>query len=397
MKRHAFLKNKDEIITKALYKDGSMKLKRVGLIGWRGMVGSVLMERMAEEGDFDLIDPLFFSTSQIGASGPFFGRATSVLGDAFHIESLKTLDIILTCQGGEYTQSVYPKLLAAGWKGYWIDAASTLRMKDDAILCLDPINFNQIQEGIQKGIKTFVGGNCTVSLMLMALGGLYQANLVEWVSAHTYQAASGAGAKNMRELLQQMGQTYQAVEQDLASPSSSILDIDRRVTERLRSKNFPIQEFGAPLAGSLIPWIDSKRENGQTKEEWKAGVEANKILGLTQNAIPMDGTCVRIGAMRCHSQALTIKLKKNVPLSDIENIIASHNEWVSLVPNEREATLQTLSPAQVSGTLKIPVGRLRKMAMGEDFLNAFTVGDQLLWGAAEPLRRVLRIILSNQA
>lgn len=369
--------------------------KRVGLVGWRGMVGSVLMQRMAEEGDFKLIEPVFYSTSQIGAPAPDIHQGPGRLENAFDIESLKTLDIVITCQGGEYTQAVYPKLLASGWKGHWIDAASTLRMKNDAIIALDPINFAQIQDGIHKGVKTFVGGNCTVSLMLMAVGALFQAGWVEWMSAQTYQAASGAGAKNMRELIAQMGTLYNPVRLDIENPAASILDIDKQVTKTMRASTFPTEEFGAPLAGSLIPWIDVKQENGQTKEEWKAIVEANKILGFENAPVPIDGTCVRIGAMRCHSQALMIKLKQNVPLDEIEGLIASQNDWVKVVPNDRQATLNALSPASVTGTLSIPVGRLRKMAMGEQYLNAFTVGDQLLWGAAEPLRRTLRILLAH--
>jgi aspartate-semialdehyde dehydrogenase len=320
-----------------------------------------------------------------------------MLQDAFDIDSLKKLDAIITCQGGGYTEKVYPALRQAGWKGYWIDAASTLRMKEDSIITLDPVNLAQIQQGIHGGTNTFVGGNCTVSLMLMGLGGLYEKGLVEWMSAMTYQAASGAGAKNMRELISQMGVIKESVSAELADPSSSILDIDRKVAETMRASSFPTDQFGVPLAGSLIPWIDVKRENGQSKEEWKATVETNKILGLNNSPIPIDGTCVRIGAMRCHSQALTIKLKQNVPMDEIEDIIASHNEWVKVIPNERDITAQELSPAKVTGTLSVPVGRLRKMSMGDDFLNAFTVGDQLLWGAAEPLRRTLRIILAEKA
>ncbi|HAS6085442.1 TPA: aspartate-semialdehyde dehydrogenase [Vibrio vulnificus] len=369
---------------------------RVGLVGWRGMVGSVLMQRMVEEKDFDLIEPVFFSTSQIGIPAPNFGKDAGLLRDAFNIDALKQLDAVITCQGGGYTEKVYPALREAGWKGYWIDAASTLRMAPDSIITLDPINLAQIQQGIHSGTNTFVGGNCTVSLMLMALGGLYKQGMVEWMSAMTYQAASGAGAQNMRELISQMGVINDAVSSELANPSSSILDIDRKVAETMRSSSFPVDNFGAPLAGSLIPWIDVKRENGQSKEEWKGGVEANKILGLQNSPIPIDGTCVRIGAMRCHSQALTIKLKQNVPLDEIEEIIASDNEWVKVIPNERDITAQELTPAKVTGTLSIPVGRLRKMSMGDDFLNAFTVGDQLLWGAAEPLRRTLRIILAEK-
>ncbi|WP_086983657.1 aspartate-semialdehyde dehydrogenase [Vibrio aphrogenes] len=371
---------------------------RVGLVGWRGMVGSVLMQRMVEEKDFDLIEPVFYSTSQVGIPAPVFGqKEAGLLQDAFDIESLKQLDAIITCQGGSYTEKVYPALRQAGWKGYWIDAASTLRMQDDAIITLDPVNLTQIQQGLHSGTNTFVGGNCTVSLMLMGLGGLYEKGMIEWMSAMTYQAASGAGAKNMRELISQMGVINQSVSAEMADPASSILDIDRKVAETIRSSDYPTSEFGAPLAGSLIPWIDVKRDNGQSKEEWKGTVETNKILGLDGNAIvPIDGTCVRIGAMRCHSQALTIKLKQNVPMDEIEDIIASHNDWVKVIPNERDITMQELSPAKVTGTLSVPVGRLRKMAMGDTFLNAFTVGDQLLWGAAEPLRRTLRIILQNR-
>ncbi|WP_037353558.1 aspartate-semialdehyde dehydrogenase [Salinivibrio socompensis] len=371
-------------------------MMRVGLVGWRGMVGSVLMQRMVEEKDFDHIEPVFFSTSQVGIAAPNYGKDAGMLQDAYDIETLKTLDAIITCQGGDYTNDVYAKLRQAGWKGYWIDAASSLRMADDSIITLDPINFKHIQAGIHNDTRTFVGGNCTVSLMLMGLGGLYQNGLVEWMTAQTYQAASGSGAKHMRELISQMGVINDAVNTDLASPATSILDIDRKVAQTLRSGDFPSEQFGAPLAGSLIPWIDVKRDNGQSKEEWKASVETNKILGLENNPIPIDGTCVRVGAMRCHSQALTIKLKKAVPMDEIEDMIASHNDWVSVVPNERDVTMTDLSPAKVTGTMSVPVGRLRKLAMGDDFLNAFTVGDQLLWGAAEPLRRTLRIILSEK-
>ncbi len=372
-------------------------MMRVGLVGWRGMVGSVLMQRMVEEKDFDVIEPVFYTTSQVGIPAPNFGKDAGLLQDAFDIDSLKQLDAIITCQGGSYTEKVYPALRQAGWKGYWIDAASTLRMKDDAIITLDPVNLAQIQHGLHAGTNTFVGGNCTVSLMLMGLGGLYEKGMIEWMSAMTYQAASGAGAKNMRELIAQMGVINQSVSAELADPASSILDIDRKVAETIRSSVYPTCEFGAPLAGSLIPWIDVKRDNGQSKEEWKATVETNKILGLQgDSAVPIDGTCVRIGAMRCHSQALTIKLKQNVPMDEIEEIIATHNDWVKVIPNERDITAQQLSPATVTGTLSVPVGRLRKMSMGDTFLNAFTVGDQLLWGAAEPLRRTLRIILAEK-
>ncbi|SHE99098.1 aspartate-semialdehyde dehydrogenase [Vibrio gazogenes] len=369
---------------------------RVGLVGWRGMVGSVLMQRMVEEGDFNDIEPVFYSTSQVGIAAPDYGKEAGLLQDAFDVESLKQLDAVITCQGGGYTEKVYPQLRNAGWKGYWIDAASTLRMADEAIITLDPVNLKHIQQAIHAGTKTYVGGNCTVSLMLMGLGGLFEKGLVEWMSAMTYQAASGAGAQNMRELISQMGVINDCVSSELANPASSILDIDRKVVETMRSSSFPSDNFGAPLAGSLIPWIDVKRDNGQSKEEWKAGAEANKILDLQGSPIPIDGTCVRIGAMRCHSQALTIKLKQNVPMDEIEEIIASHNDWVKVIPNERDITAQELTPTKVTGTLSVPVGRLRKMSMGDDFLNAFTVGDQLLWGAAEPLRRTLRIILNEK-
>ncbi len=372
-------------------------MMKVGLIGWRGMVGSVLMQRMVEEKDFDHIEPVFFSTSQVGIPAPDFGKDAGVLHDAFDIDALKKLDAIITCQGGSYTEKVYPALRQAGWKGYWIDAASTLRMDDQTIITLDPVNFDQIQQGIHSGVRSFAGGNCTVSLMLMAVGGLFKAGLVEWMTSQTYQAASGAGAKNMRELISQMGVINDNVTSELANPATSILDIDRKVAQAMRSADFPTSEFGVPLAGSLIPWIDVKRENGQSKEEWKGGVETNKILATGSSPIAIDGTCVRIGAMRCHSQALTLKLKKNVPLDEIEGIIASHNDWVKVIPNERDITMQELTPTKVTGTLSVPVGRLRKLAMGDDFLNAFTVGDQLLWGAAEPLRRTLRIILAEKA
>ncbi|MGL5251351.1 MAG: aspartate-semialdehyde dehydrogenase [Enterovibrio sp.] len=370
-------------------------MQKVGLVGWRGMVGSVLMQRMQQEGDFALIEPVFFSTSQAGLAPPAWAPTQTAVQDAYDLELLKKLDIIISCQGGSYTEAIYPKLIASGWRGFWIDAASTLRMQDSAIIALDPLNLAQIRQGINKGVRAFVGGNCTVSLMLLALGGLYEADLIEWVSSHTYQAASGAGAQNMRELLQQMGTIFHAVQPQLSAPASSILEIDKTVTSTLASEAFPAQAFGAPLAGSLIPWIDVALQNGQSKEEWKAMVEANKILGKSANPIPIDGTCVRVGAMRCHSQALTIKLKKAAPLDEITAMIAGHNKWVKVVENQRDVTMQQLTPASVSGSLSIPIGRLRKMTMGEHYLNAFTVGDQLLWGAAEPLRRVLRIILSE--
>ena len=371
-------------------------MKRVGFVGWRGMVGSVLMQRMLEERDFDLItEPVFFTTSQAGKPGPDIGKAIPALKDAHNIDELKLMDAIISCQGGDYTTEVYGKLREAGWKGYWIDAASTLRMVDDSIIILDPVNQGVIEQGLTDGIKTFVGGNCTVSLMLMGLGGLFRENLVEWVSSMTYQAASGAGAQNMRELISQMGQIESSVKAELADPASAILDIDRKVAETMRSDGFNTANFGVPLAGSLIPWIDKAVEAGQSKEEWKGFVETNKILGLSSNPVPIDGTCVRIGAMRCHSQAFTIKLKNDVPMDEVESIIASANDWVSVVPNERDITMRDLSPTKVTGTLDIPVGRLRKMKMGPDYLNAFSVGDQLLWGAAEPLRRMLRILMQQ--
>lgn len=368
-------------------------MKRVGLIGWRGMVGSVLMARMQEEGDFDHIEPAFFTSSNVGGAGPAIGREVPALKDAKSIDELKQLDIIITCQGGDYTSEVFPKLRAAGWNGYWIDAASSLRMERDAIIILDPVNLDVIKQGLSGGIKNYVGGNCTVSLMLMALGGLFQNDLVEWVTSMTYQAASGAGAQNMRELLTQMGEAHRVAKAMLDDPASAILDIDREVAGILRDESFPTSQFGVPLAGSLIPWIDKDLGNGQSKEEWKGGVETNKILGRSDRPIPVDGLCVRIGAMRCHSQALTIKLKKDVPLDEIEGMLAAHNKWAKVIPNQRDVTMRDLTPAAVTGTLTTPVGRLRKLAMGPEYLSAFTVGDQLLWGAAEPLRRMLRILI----
>ncbi|MEK6663495.1 MAG: aspartate-semialdehyde dehydrogenase [Pseudomonadota bacterium] len=370
-------------------------MKRVGLIGWRGMVGSVLMQRMREEKDFDVIDPVFFTTSNPGGKGPAIGKDVPPLKDASNIDELKAMDAIITCQGGDYTQSVYPKLRAAGWNGYWIDAASTLRMKDEAIIILDPVNKHVIKDGLAKGVKTYVGGNCTVSLMLMAIGGLFDKGLVEWISPMTYQAASGAGARNMRELIQQMGAVNSEVKTLLDDPASAILEIDKKVADFIRSDKYPLDAWPVPLAGSLIPWIDVALESGQSKEEWKAQVECNKILGRSANQVPIDGLCVRVGAMRCHSQALTIKLTKDVPLDDIHSIIAAHNAWVKVVPNDREITMKQLTPAAVTGTLTVPVGRMRKLNMGPQYLSAFTVGDQLLWGAAEPLRRMLRILLEK--
>jgi len=372
----------------------------VGLVGWRGMVGSVLMDRMQAEGDFALIEPVFFSTSNAGGKAPALAKNETTLKDANSIEELKKCDIVLTCQGGDYTKAVYPQLRAAGWKGHWIDAASALRMADDAVIVLDPVNRHVIDQALAAGGRNWIGGNCTVSLMLMAMGGLFKAGLVEWVSAMTYQAASGAGAQNMRELLQQMGALHDAVKAELADPASAILEIDRKVATTMRSPAFPTQNFrNTPLAGSLIPWIDVPVEHGQSKEEWKGGAECNKILGnppfRSPGSIPIDGICVRVGAMRCHSQGLTVKLKKDVPLADIESLLAAANDWVKVVPNQREITERELTPAAVTGTLTVPVGRLHKLAMGPDYLGAFTVGDQLLWGAAEPLRRMLRILLEG--
>lgn len=366
---------------------------KVGLVGWRGMVGSVLMQRMREERDFDVIDPVFFTTSQVGGKGPEIGRDIPALKDARNIDELKAMDVIISTQGGDYTTEVFGQLRAAGWKGYWIDAASTLRMETDSVIILDPVNQHVIKDALAKGGKDFIGGNCTVSLMLMALGGLFRENMVDWISAMTYQAASGAGAQNMRELLMQMGETHRTVSSLLDDPASAILDIDREVAGVLRDDAFPTANFGVPLAGSLIPWIDKDLGNGQSKEEWKARAETNKILGLNGDQINIDGLCVRIGAMRCHSQALTVKLKQDVPMDEIESIVASHNDWVKVVPNQKEISMADLTPAAVTGTLTVPVGRMRKMYMGGEYLSAFTVGDQLLWGAAEPLRRMLRILV----
>ncbi len=378
----------------------SRAVKLVGLVGWRGMVGSVLMERMQSQGDFELIEPIFFTTSNVGGKAPQFAKNETQLLDAKDISALSKCDIIITAQGGEYTNEVFPKLRAANWNGHWIDAASSLRMKDDTVIILDPVNKSVIEKSLYAGGKNWIGGNCTVSLMLMAMGSLMNKGWIEWVSAMTYQAASGAGAQNMRELLEQMGALHSSVKDELSNPASAILDIDRKVTQTLRESSFPKENFrNTALAGSLIPWIDVAVENGQSKEEWKGGAECNKILGLppfrTNGSVPIDGLCVRVGAMRCHSQGLTIKLKKNIPLQDIEDTIAAGNEWVKVIPNQREITEKELTPAAVTGTLSVPVGRLHKLAMGDDFLGAFTVGDQLLWGAAEPLRRMLRILLEQ--
>jgi len=371
-------------------------MKKVGFVGWRGMVGSVLMERMQQENDFSDIEPIFFTTSQFGQPGPDVGVEVPPLQDARDIASLAKMDVIVTCQGGDYTKAIYPELRQSGWDGYWIDAASALRMADDALIVLDPVNLNVVKDGIARGVKNYIGGNCTVSLMLMALGGLFNKGLVEWTSAMTYQAASGAGAQNMRELIAQMGAIEQSVAAELADPASAILDIDRKVVAAMRDDSFPTDHFGAPLSGSLLPWIDVQLENGQSKEEWKAQAESNKILGLSgEKLIPVDGVCVRIGAMRCHSQAMTIKLNRDVPMDEVESILAEANDWVRVIPNERDVTLKELTPAAVTGHLHVPVGRLRKMNMGSQYLSAFTVGDQLLWGAAEPLRRMLRILLES--
>lgn len=375
-----------------------MATRLVGLVGWRGMVGSVLMDRMQQENDFALIEPVFFSTSNVGGKAPAQAKNETTLQDGFNIDALKRCDIIITAQGGDYTTEVFPKLRAAGWNGHWIDAASTLRMKDDAVIILDPVNMPVIQKALAAGGKNWIGGNCTVSCMLMGVGALYKAGLVEWMSTQTYQAASGGGAQHMRELLTQYGTLNAEVKSLLDDPKSAILEIDRKVIARQRSlTEAETANFGVPLGGSLIPWIDKDLGNGMSKEEWKGGAETNKIMGQGDGfgtpAVPVDGFCVRVGAMRCHSQALTFKLKKNVPLADIESMIANDNAWVKFVPNTREATIHDLTPVAVTGTMTIPVGRVRKMAMGPEYLGAFTIGDQLLWGAAEPLRRMLRILL----
>ncbi len=370
----------------------------VGLVGWRGMVGSVLMKRMRDEGDFALIDPVFFSTSNAGGKSPAWAGETP-LQNAYDIDALKKLDTILTAQGGDYTSEVYPKLRAAGWKGYWIDAASTLRMKDDAIIVLDPVNRSVIDAALKRGVKDFIGGNCTVSCMLMGLAGLFNQGLVQWMTSMTYQAASGGGAQHMRELLNQFGRIHAEVQTELTDPASAILDIDRKVLGIQQSGQLPTEQFGIPLAGNLIPWIDKDLGNGMSREEWKGEAETNKILGRGEgfgsSPIPIDGLCVRIGAMRCHSQALTIKLSRDVPIDEVTDIVAQGTAWAKVIPNTKEDTLKGLSPVAVTGTLDIPVGRMRKLSMGNDYLGAFTVGDQLLWGAAEPLRRMLRITLGQ--
>lgn len=370
-------------------------MRNVGFVGWRGMVGSVLMERMHQENDFQGIEPFFFTTSQVNQDGPDVGKGSKPLGDATNIDNLAEMDIIVSCQGGSYTTAIF-ETLRKQWDGYWIDAASTLRMKDNAIIVLDPVNRSIIDNALSAGIKNYIGGNCTVSLMLMALGGLFQKGLIEWVSSMTYQAASGAGAKNMRELITQMGEIETNVQELLNDPSSAILDIDKKVTEKLADGSLTMDNWSVPLAGSLIPWIDVPVNGGQTKEEWKGNSETNKILGNRQDQmIPIDGLCVRIGAMRCHSQAFTIKLTEDVSIDEIESIIETHNEWVKVIANDRQLTSEQLTPVKVSGTLNVPVGRIHKLNIGPKYLTAFTVGDQLLWGAAEPLRRMLKITLDH--
>jgi len=366
---------------------------RVGIVGWRGMVGSVLVSRMREERDFDHIEPVFFSTTRAGTQAPAIGKSVELVKDAMDITALKSLPVIISCQGGDYTSDVYPRLRRDGWKGYWIDAASALRLKDDAVIILDPVNLPLIESSLAEGKRDYIGGNCTVSLMLMGMAGLFQRDEIEWMTSMTYQAASGAGAANMRELVAQMAHIGRSAQALLEDPASAVLDIDRAVTDSLRSPSLPKAQFGYPLAASLLPWIDQDLGDGQSREEWKAQVEANKILGRNGAQIPIDGVCVRVGAMRCHSQALTVKLRRPLPLDEIEGMLAQAHDWVKVVPNRREASLAELTPAAVSGKLSVPVGRLRKMPMGEEYLGAFTVGDQLLWGAAEPLRRMLRILL----
>jgi aspartate-semialdehyde dehydrogenase len=374
-----------------------MGMKRAGFIGWRGMVGSVLMDRMRAEDDFKGFEPFFFSTSQVGQNGPDIGREVPLVEDAHNLKRLAQMDILVSCQGGDYTQKCHGPLRKMGWHGFWIDAASTLRMEKDSVIILDPVNRKMIERALADGINDFIGGNCTVALMLMALGGLFEKDLISWMTSMTYQAASGAGAKNMRELVCQMQAIGNEAAGLLADPAGAIQLLDQQVTRTIREKGFPTENFGAPLAASLIPWIDRAMENGQTREEWKGYAETNKILGRQKNPVPIDGQCVRIGAMRCHSQAFTIKMTQDVPLDEIRDMIASHNPWVKVIPNEKETTLRELTPARVSGTLSVPLGRLRKLNMGPTFMTAFSVGDQLLWGAAEPLRRMLRILLEHLA
>src|SRR5579859_4485624 len=379
-------------------------MKQVGIIGWRGMVGSVLLDRMREEKDFEHVAPTFFSTSQVGVAAPDLSAAASArdarsphakVHDANDIAALAKLPMLISAQGGDYTEDIHPRLRAAGWQGYWIDAASTLRMRENAVIVLDPVNLPVMKSALDGGVKDFIGSNCTVSLMLMAVGGLLRAGAVDWITAMTYQSASGAGAKHMRELLEQMGALHRSAATLLHDPASGILEIDRAVSAALAGPEFPRAQFGVPLAASLIPWIDKDLGNGQSREEWKAGAEANKILGLEAHPIPIEGLCVRVGAMRCHSQALTIKLSQDLPMPEIEKLIGAGNPWVRIVPNNKDATIRALSPAAVSGKLEVPIGRLRKLAMGGDYLSAFTVGDQLLWGAAEPLRRTMRFLLER--
>jgi aspartate-semialdehyde dehydrogenase len=367
-------------------------MNKIGFVGWRGMVGSVLMQRMLDEGDFAKIpEPVFFTTSQLGDTGPDIGRDVPPLQDALDVEQLKTMDAIVTCQGGDYTRQVFSDLRNSGWKGYWIDAASALRMEEPSTIILDPVNRSVIDSALDSGCKDYIGGNCTVSLMMMAMGGLFEHDLIDWISVMTYQAASGGGARHMRELIAGMGNLHQSVAELLEDPASAILEIDQRITAQLRSNDYPSEQFGVPLAGSLIPWIDTQLDNGQSREEWKAEAEANKILARSET-IPIDGICVRVGAMRCHSQALTVKLKSDVPLDEIHQMLAAANDWVKVIANDKQASMDALSPAAVTGSLDVPVGRLRKLSMGGEYLAAFTVGDQLLWGAAEPLRRMLNIL-----
>ena len=370
-----------------------MGMLRVGIVGWRGMVGSVLVQRMREERDFDHLEPVFFSTSQAGGKGPAIGKPVDSVKNATDLAELKKLPVILSCQGGDYTNEIYPQLRAQGWNGYWIDAASALRMQDDAVIILDPLNMPLIKDAVAKGTKNFIGGNCTVSLMLMGMAGLFQRDQVEWMTSMTYQAASGAGAAAMRDLVAQMAVVGDSARNLMNDPASAILDIDRAVSDSIRSRELPSENIGYPLAGSLLPWVDKDMGNGQSREEWKGQAETNKILGRNGNAIPVDGICVRVGAMRCHSQALTIKLRRPLPMDEIEGMLADAHDWVKVVPNRREETLAELTPAAVTGKLSVPVGRLRTLPMGKDYLAAFTVGDQLLWGAAEPLRRMVRILL----
>lgn len=374
-----------------------MSIQDVGFIGWRGMVGSVLLERMRAEGDFEGLRPTFYSTSQVGEPGPEVGAATPVLQDAYDIRALAHHDAIVTCQGGDYTKQVLPQLREQGWQGFWIDAASAKRMDDDSLIVLDPVNREIMDRGLESGIRNYIGGNCTVSLMLLALGGLLEEDLVEWMTCTTYQAASGGGARHMRELVAQMAMLGERSEDLLKDLASEILDLDRRITGVLVDESFPIEQFGAPLAASLLPWIDSAMEAGDTREEWKAWAEGNKILGRSEAPIPIDSICVRVGAMRCHSQAFTIKLRRDVPIADVESLLDGANDWVHLIPNDKESTLRDLTPAAVTGRLDVPIGRVRKLRIGGEFLGAFTVGDQLLWGAAEPLRRTLAILRESGA